>query len=176
MTSDRPIDSGNPKPETTQHLAELDKRGQAAARHILAARDPFGSESIDHALIERLLVEAYRCGWEDAGAAEETGTDTYRRLITIPSAKDLMREAWSPTPWIINVYTDRVMSDDYCRMRQWCIDHFGQEADPLQGIDGTWQMGTATVHGWTLYGFADRGLMERFITAWPRVSTWLETG
>lgn len=71
MTSNRPIDSGTPaESETPQRAADLAKRPEAAAKRILMERDPFGSESIDHAFIERLLAEAYRRGWWDAGGTE----------------------------------------------------------------------------------------------------------
>lgn len=107
-------------------------------------------------------------------AGGENGSPIFQYLIE--GSWDGMVAFWSPTPWIIDVYTDRIMSDRYYGIRKWCIDHFGRPASPLHGIDGKWQDGLATVHGWTLYGFADRGLMERFITAWPRVSTWPKTG
>lgn len=81
---------------------------------------------------------------------------------------ELMRKVWSATPWMLEVFTGPSGGLSYREMYEWCVHKFGKEASPINGIDGHWQRGCATVEGWTWYGFATEGLMKEFIEKWEK--------
>lgn len=100
-----------------------------------------------------------------------TGTDLYHRLLAFnhgDKERDaLAREVWSPTPWMIDVYTGRCIEDRDREILQWCHSEFGQESSPIHGREGRWHRGGAIINGWTWYGFADEEAMKRFVARWP---------
>lgn len=84
------------------------------------------------------------------------------------NGEELMRKVWEPTPWIVNVYTgpghpDRRNQD----MLEWCDKNLGEASYPIHGREGVWHQGSATVNGWTWFGFATEEMMNRFLEAWP---------
>ena len=100
------------------------------------------------------------------------GTDLYRRTLAYDYGDDerneLMREVWSPTPWMIDVNTGRCGEDLDREIRFWCHDTFGEECWPIHGRPGVWQRGSATVFGSTWYGFATEEMMHQFLARWPQ--------
>jgi hypothetical protein len=100
-----------------------------------------------------------------------TGTDIFARTLAFDygdqERSDIMRKVWTPTPWMIEVFTGSINSERERSIARWCWDRFGQQASPIHGIDGVWQRGCATVHGWTWYGFATEAQMLEFLAAWP---------
>lgn len=95
-------------------------------------------------------------------------TELYERNIVNNQGphKELLLEVWSKTPWMIDVFTDHVDSDQYRDMKEWCQKHFGNEARPLHGKSGRWLRGLATVHGFTWFGFSTEAEMTQFQAAW----------
>jgi len=103
--------------------------------------------------------------------SEQVGTDLYQRTIAFDYGDidrgDLMREVWTPTPWMVDAY---VGSDPYKRERDmiaWCFEHLGEECSPIHGRVGRWHRGNAIIHGWAWFGFADEADMVAFLAAWP---------
>jgi len=81
----------------------------------------------------------------------------------------LIHTVWDGTPWMVNAYTGSI--DNFGRYREvmeWCKEHFGSEARPIQGKHGDWRCGGATVMGWTWLGFRTEEMMNKFIAAWPK--------
>jgi hypothetical protein len=81
----------------------------------------------------------------------------------------LMEKVWRDTPWMVDVYSggysaDRDREHD---IQTWCFEQFGEQAFPIHGKSGRWQRGTATVDGWTWFGFSTETEMQRFIDRWP---------
>lgn len=97
------------------------------------------------------------------------GTDLYHRIITFEyrdaDRKELMEKVWRGTPWVVNVKTDSIGSDQYRSIMQWCRDHIGAEAWPIHGRPGEWQSGSATVFGETFMGFATEARLSEFRAA-----------
>ncbi len=106
------------------------------------------------------------------------GTDLYRRTVAYDygdaERNDLMRRIWTPTPWMVSAFTGRCTEDRDRKMRNWCRDQFGYECFPIHKRPGTWQRGTATINGWTWFGFATEAQMRQFEEAWPSPSDQLE--
>lgn len=100
------------------------------------------------------------------------GTELYHRTITFDygdqKRADLMRKVWSVTPWMIDCFTDSINSDREGSIRHWCSEHIGPQAHPIHGREGDWQLGGATIHGWTWIGFASEQLLEQFLAAFPQ--------
>lgn len=101
------------------------------------------------------------------------GSDLYRSMIRNVHAdfSDLMRQVWTPTPWMADVYTDspsRDGGDRMRRMRGWCRQRWGEESDPLRGRTGQWRAGDATIDGRTWWGFREREQLDEFVAAWPQ--------
>ena len=99
-----------------------------------------------------------------------SGTALYDRMLAYNEGQEheeLMRKVWSPTPWMVNVYTGRISERRDRAIQQWCRDTFGDECWPIHDQPGTWQRGSATIHGWTWYGFATETQMIAFVERWP---------
>lgn len=100
-------------------------------------------------------------------------TDLYRRTMEWAEhnldaeGASLMHKVWDATPWMVEVYTGRMAAARDSEMRDWCCNQFGDEAWPIHGRSGAWCRGSATVFGWTWFGFAEQGMMERFMAVWP---------
>lgn len=105
------------------------------------------------------------------------GTDLYKRTMQWAEHDgryrygDLMREVWSVTPWMVDAYTGGYSNnlEREENIREWCREHFGQEASPLHGIKGAWQRGSATINGYTWMGFATQEMLEKFCQRWADV-------
>lgn len=100
-------------------------------------------------------------------------TDLYHRMLAFDygdtERADLMKQVWQDTPWMIDVW-----SGGYSRHRDremeilnWCNDTFGQQAAPIHERPGAWYRGSATIHGWTWFGFSTEADMVRFQERWP---------
>src|SRR4029077_17163690 len=98
-------------------------------------------------------------------------TDLFERTISFNYGDEegcvLMRRVWSVTPWMVDAFTGPSCDDRDLAMRQWCWRTFGHEAAPIHDRPGQWQRGSATVYGWTWYGFATRAQLEQFQARWP---------
>lgn len=101
----------------------------------------------------------------------EMGTELFQRMAKFDYGEgergDLMRKVWSPTPWMLNIWTGRWEDGREQRMLEWCYRHFGQESSPIHDRDGKWKRGNATVMGWTWFGFSTQEEMNQFVSAWP---------
>ena len=102
------------------------------------------------------------------------GTELFHRAIDLSmydgdqERADLMREVWTPTPWVTDVYTGG-LSHEFRRemeIREWCEERFGQEAFVIGGRLGSWQRGSVTINGWSWMGFATEAMMSEFLSAW----------
>lgn len=100
-----------------------------------------------------------------------TGTELYRKMLAFDygdaERSDLMARVWRGTPWLVDAYTGQSADDRDMEMREWCHDHFGTEARPIHGTAGRWQRGSATIYGWTWFGFETEEMMNAFISEWP---------
>ena len=100
------------------------------------------------------------------------GTALFNRVLRFDHGdqerNDLMRKVWSVTPWMVDAYTGSIdYGGRYREMMDWCFDQFGQECSPIHDKPGRWQRGSATIFGWTWFGFTRREEMERFVAQWP---------
>ena len=97
-------------------------------------------------------------------------TKLYEQMLAFnyedPKRRDLMHQVWAPTPWMADVFTDGTQSGRYHNIRQWLRDRYGRPASSIHGIKGTWQHGSATIFGWTWFGFATKEQMNEFLAAW----------
>lgn len=80
---------------------------------------------------------------------------------------ELMRKVWSPTPWMADVYTGSYDDDRMNDMLRWCYDELGHQCSPIHMKPGRWQRGSATVFGWTWFGFAEEADLQWFLARWP---------
>lgn len=103
--------------------------------------------------------------------AKAEGSDLFVQMQTFDygddERRDLMIEVWSPTPWIVDAFSDSVNSVTERAMLDWCRAAFGDEAWPIHGRPGEWQRGSATIHGWTWFGFRTEGQMNQFNERFP---------
>lgn len=95
-------------------------------------------------------------------------TDLYHRAISFDYGDEerraLMEKVWSVTPWMVDAFID---SDEREReVLHWCREHLGDEAWPIHGRPGVWQRGSATINGWTWFGFATEEMMLKFQAQW----------
>ncbi|WP_152621376.1 hypothetical protein [Bradyrhizobium japonicum] len=81
----------------------------------------------------------------------------------------LMERVWRDTPWMVDVY-----SGGYSRDRDrehsilmWCYEQFGEQCSVIHGRSGRWQRGSATIDGWTWFGFSTEAEMKAFVDRWP---------
>lgn len=88
-------------------------------------------------------------------------TDLFLKQIAQKDNK-LMQKVWSPTPYMVDFYTDNMESDRYWEIRKYLREKFGQECSPIHSIEGDWQFGGATLYGWTWIGFKEEWMMEEF--------------
>ena len=99
------------------------------------------------------------------------GTALYERMIERskddPDSGELMRQVWSPTPWIIEVRDFEPNSKEWFDFVRWALSELGDESMPLHGHAGVWRRGNATVFGETWYGFAAEHLMDKFMRRYP---------
>jgi hypothetical protein len=100
------------------------------------------------------------------------GTDLFHRTMAFNDEDDarsaIMRKVWTPTPWMVDAYTGRCGDTREHGMIHWCRDAFGAESSPIHSRSGDWHRGSATVNGWTWFGFASEALMRQFVGAWPQ--------
>lgn len=75
-------------------------------------------------------------------------------------------QLWDGTPWMVNVFTRRAGGDRDQGICAWCRDNFGAEASSLDGRDGSWRRGDATINGWAWFGFDSASAMENFQATW----------
>lgn len=79
----------------------------------------------------------------------------------------LMRKVWEPTPWMLDSFTGRCGEARERDILHWCYDTFGDQASPIHERAGVWQRGSATINGWTWFGFSTEQQMHLFATQWP---------
>lgn len=98
-------------------------------------------------------------------------TDLFERTINFsyddPERSALMRKVWSVTPHMINCYTGSINSDREREIRQWLYTNIGDQAYPIHGREGDWQLGSAVIYGWTFLGFSRKKLLDKFLQAFP---------
>lgn len=98
---------------------------------------------------------------------KHAGTDLYLRTIAAnygdEENRKLMGRVWSVTPWMANVFTDNYDSERATEIRDWCRERFGDEALPIHGRAGRWQLGLATVYGWNWIGFSREEELLEFL-------------
>jgi hypothetical protein len=84
---------------------------------------------------------------------------------------DLNRRVWAGTPWIIDAYTGRdSLGDNRANdMLWWLTEEMGEQAWPFgpNPRPGRWYRGSATINGWTWFGFATEADMQTFLARWP---------
>ena len=106
---------------------------------------------------------------------ETIGNDLFARTMEFnyaqPEFLELMRKCWTPTPWMVNVY-DSPHKDEHEGLRreiaEWCIEQFGPESWPIHDKPADWYRGSATVYGWTWYGFATEEMLNLFLERFPQ--------
>lgn len=98
-------------------------------------------------------------------------TDLFERTLAFDCGDEernaLMRKVWSPTPWMVDAYTGSISEPREREMLDWCHENFGDQAWPIHDRAGRWQRGSATVHGWTWFGFSEQAEMAAFVERWP---------
>ena len=100
-------------------------------------------------------------------------TELYQRMIeqspTCAGGAELAHRVWDGTPWMVNIYTGSHPDPRDRDILEWCYEEFGEQANPFgpEPQPGRWRRGSATIHGWTWYGFASQEDMEKFVAAWP---------
>lgn len=98
------------------------------------------------------------------------GTALYERTIAFDygdqERRDLMEKVWSMTPFMTECKTGSIATEQERSINDWCRKRWGDEAWPIHGLPGRWQRGSATVYGWTWYGFETAEMLEEFEAAW----------
>ena len=102
---------------------------------------------------------------------EPPGTEIYHSFMDSLEQSDpelllINQKVWSPTPWVLDVYTDSLGSSKGIGLRKWLEEHLGPESSPIHGMEGRWHFGYVTIYGWIWIGFASEQEMEQFIEAW----------
>lgn len=94
------------------------------------------------------------------------GSDLYRQMLAFDygdeARRGIMEEVWTVTPWIIDAHSGSINSDTERALISWCRSTFGDEALPIHGRPGEWQRGSATIHGWTWFGFRTEAQLDQF--------------
>ena len=109
----------------------------------------------------------------EGAALPVVGTDLYRWMMAwadedpIANHRELMVKVWSGTPWMVDAFTGSVADTRDFEMRDWCYEHFGEQAWPIHGKPGDWHRGSATVFGRTWFGFATEEMLNQFAERWP---------
>ena len=80
----------------------------------------------------------------------------------------LAHRVWDGTPWMVDWYGGRVDEARTRAMIEWCYEKFGEQAWWPSDRPGAWQRGSATVDGWTWWGFDTEDKMREFMAAWPK--------
>lgn len=105
-------------------------------------------------------------------------TDLHKRMLAFNYGDDersaLMRRVWQDTPWMVDAWTGPSCEGRDREMRDWCYRTFGDECQPIHGRPGLWRRGSATIHGWTWFGFATQGQLRAFELAFPTPAEALE--
>jgi hypothetical protein len=100
-------------------------------------------------------------------------TDLHKQMVAFNYGDGercaLMEKVWRDTPWMVDVYSGGYSND---RNREhailtWCYKQFGDQSSPIHDRPGTWQRGSATINGWTWFGFATEAQMLAFVEHWP---------
>lgn len=98
-------------------------------------------------------------------------TDLHKRMLEFNYGDDerakLMREVWLGHPWMVDAFSGGYRDDREYQMLDWCYETFGQQASPIHKRPGAWLRGSATVHGWTWFGFTNEADMLKLIVRWP---------
>lgn len=101
------------------------------------------------------------------------GTELYREMLAFNygdgERNEMMRNHWTGTPWMINIFTGSHPDGRDREMMEWCAERFGPEAWPYSTNPraGRWKRGGATVFGWGWYGFDAEQAMKEFEAAFP---------
>lgn len=96
-----------------------------------------------------------------------TGTELYLKRIEPDRSHDsILFHIWQNTPWVVEVFTGPIGAGCYYELTDWCFHEFGHEAF-LSHRSGRWRSGSATIMGWTWFGFSTREEMNQFAAAWP---------
>lgn len=91
------------------------------------------------------------------------GTPLFERFMAAHGeAHDgINRRVWYPVPFMLDVQTEGREQE----MLEWCFNTFGPES--WLGGEGRWHRGSATIDGWTWFGFSTREEMEQFAAKFP---------
>jgi hypothetical protein len=100
-----------------------------------------------------------------------SGNELYHRTISFDYGDEdrraLMEKVWTVTPWMVNAFTGSINDPREREIAEWCRAEFGDEAWPIHGRPGSWQRGSATIHGWTFLGFDTPEKLAAFEARWP---------
>lgn len=100
-------------------------------------------------------------------------TDLHKRMLAFDyvdrERNELMERVWRDTPWMVDIYSGGYSKD---RDREhdiltWCHGEFGEQHSAIHDRPGRWQRGSATIHGWTWFGFSTEAEMHQFVEHWP---------
>lgn len=94
------------------------------------------------------------------GSSDLLGTPLYQRALSETTAehRELMRQVWTPTPWMLDVMTEGREAE----MWHWCYQLLGPESSPIHGKEGNWHRANVTMRGMTWWGFKTEAMMRRF--------------
>lgn len=99
-------------------------------------------------------------------------TTLHQRMLSFDygdgDRKNLMQDIWSGYPWMVNAYSggysnNRDLEHD---ILTWCFDNIGEQGYPIHGKAGAWYRGSATINGWTWFGFSTEQDMQKFKRRW----------
>lgn len=79
---------------------------------------------------------------------------------------ELQHRVWDATPWMIDVYEGSMETMRYRDLIMWSDDKWGPQFWWPSGREGSWQRGSATVFGWTWWGFDTEEKMREFQAEW----------
>lgn len=100
-----------------------------------------------------------------------TGTALYQRTMAFnygtADRTKIMREVWTPTPWMIEAFVGHYRDGREDEILRWCYAELGEMSSPIHGTKGSWHRGGATINGWCWFGFSDETTMQRFAARWP---------
>lgn len=103
-----------------------------------------------------------------------SGTELFEQTLAFDyedaERSDLMRKVWSVTPYMIDYQTGSPGADTYRNIVTWCRDNFGPQAHPIHEFEGDWQLGSATIFGWTWIGFKTQEQLDTFISGFSAPS------
>lgn len=102
---------------------------------------------------------------EDTELGPVTGSALYHRVVSPDDF--IMRKIWDRTPWMVQVWMGGADSTRLETIKAWCREHYGHEAQPIQGVAGDWHCGRASMKGRTWFGFRTEAMLKAFDEAWP---------